>query len=675
MTYRPHLDGIRAIAVMAVVLYHANVPGLPGGFVGVDVFFVISGYLITGLLLRELETTGSISLVNFVERRVRRLAPALFVVVLATLVAAMIWLSPIGGEQQGVAKSAIAVVLLWANVYFWQHTGGYFDAPTDSFPLLHTWTLSVEEQFYLLWPLLLLAAGWWARRRGLVPARAVLGLLLAIFACSLAACIWFTWSQPQAAFFLMPFRAWEFAAGGATVLLLRWQREPGLVSETIAMSGLLAVLASIVGLSHDLVFPGWLALFPVLGAAALIYGSEVNPQGPTAKLLALKPMVFLGLISYSLYLWHWPMLSIVGTVAADGPDLQRGIALCAIAVALAWLTFRYVEQPIRKKRAAIMASQARTLAMGASMMACLFCLAAGLGVWAKFVWPRLPANAEQVASYAGLSGAELDCKSSRVIWQPDGRQGGCVLGDRSRPVKILLWGDSHAGHLKPIGEALAQDWGASTILRHMLSCPPVLDLVLKDRADFDSARCVEFNREVFADLRARTTIDLVILSARWVNYAGGKDGVPHLSAALQRTVAQIEALGARVVVLGPGAEFRYRVPECLRRRSELECELPIVEAERRRATAMAAFSGLAGTPKLIVIDPFQYLCDETRCNVRQGINPLYIDSNHLSTTGARKLVSAFVAAGRKLVPLAQRQMRSYELEASRSGAALESPSD
>jgi peptidoglycan/LPS O-acetylase OafA/YrhL len=646
MTYRPHLDGIRAIAVLAVVLYHAHVPGFPGGFVGVDVFFVISGYLITGLLQREFERTSDISIMRFVERRIRRLAPALFVVLLATLLAGLVWLSPIGGEQQGLAKSAIATVLLSANHYFWLHTGGYFDAPTESYPLLHTWTLSVEEQFYLVWPWLILAFGAWARLRGLTSLRASLHLLLVVFASSLAACVWFTNEHQQATFFLMPFRAWEFAAGGAVFELLRLKRPRPFASESIAILGLTAVLASVFVLSNAMAFPGWIAMLPVLGSAALIYGSEANPQGSVARLLSLRPMVTVGLISYSLYLWHWPVLTIARIALIGDLSVGRSLVLCLASTVLAWLTYRYIEQPIRTRRLPLMASQPRTFVAGATMMSVLVLTALGIGLWAKVIWTRQPGNAAIAARFAAIRKPEWDCQPTGQVRGKDGADRGCLIGPAG-DVKILLWGDSHAGQLGPVLKALATARGVSSLLRYAPACPPALGFkpFVSDRQNQD---CLSFNRDVLADFRERGTVDTVILSAHWMGYMGNAAHMQELTESLSRTISELQSANVHIVLMAPGVDFHYEVPACLVRRGEADCGLTRSEAQSERAPAMLVIDSIVRKyPGVVLVDPLDYMCTKDKCPIRRGQDVAYSDSHHLSIAGAKQLIPAFLATQRR----------------------------
>ena len=309
--YRPEIDGLRAVAVVLVVLYHVGVPGITGGFVGVDVFFVISGYLITSLLVLEAETRGRISLSSFYARRIRRLFPALMVVVLATLLLGAIWLLPVFSEQTDLAKSAIATAFYVSNVYFWLFTGDYFGAPAALEPLLHTWTLAVEEQFYLFWPLLIIGALRLGRIRQTDLKRDLLKAVAVLFVISFVIGVWQTAASPRAAFYLMPARAWEFAVGGIVALILpREKRSAPTGAGWLSAVGLLVIIGSAVYLDDKAPFPGFNALMPTLGACAVIAGGALNQKSLAVRFLTTRPMVLIGLWSYSWYLWHWPLLAI-----------------------------------------------------------------------------------------------------------------------------------------------------------------------------------------------------------------------------------------------------------------------------------------------------------------------------------------------------------------------------
>ena len=327
LPYQPQIDGLRAVAVLSVVLYHFGVPGLPGGFTGVDVFFVISGFLIGGILWRERQATGRMALGRFYLRRIRRLAPAYFAMLAATALAAWFVLLPFEFREFG--KEAIAATLWLSNVLFFR-SAGYFDPGAEAKPLLHTWSLSVEEQFYLILPLTLILLARWPRLT--IPA------LGAAWAASLAACVALTPAQPDATFYLFPFRAWELLTGVLLAILgARWRGHAA-----ASLLGLLLVGGAVLLIPPGAGFPGWVALVPVAGTALVL--SSLGHDNPVNRALALPPLVGVGLISYSLYLWHWPVLILS---RAWGGPLPAPVWL-AVALVLSWASWRWVERPFRR---------------------------------------------------------------------------------------------------------------------------------------------------------------------------------------------------------------------------------------------------------------------------------------------------------------------------------------
>jgi peptidoglycan/LPS O-acetylase OafA/YrhL len=337
MNYRPDIDGLRTMAVLPVVFYHAGVTGFTGGFVGVDIFFVISGFLITTIIHREL-AEGRFSILRFYERRARRILPALFAVTVASLVAGWFLLTPADYDQMG--QSILSALLFVSNMWFWQNSGGYFDGGTDYLPMLHTWSLAVEEQFYIFFPLLLMALYRFARRL-LVPA------ILVLVIGSLILAAWATPHMPSASFYLLPTRIWELGMGALLALGLVRTEAPRVLRETIGALGLVCVLVPVFLYDSTTEFPGLAALPPVLGAAALIWAGTVGPV-MASRLLSLRPMVWIGLISYSLYLWHWPVMAFVRnrifTVELEPIWLMATVLTSVLA---GWISWRFVERPFR----------------------------------------------------------------------------------------------------------------------------------------------------------------------------------------------------------------------------------------------------------------------------------------------------------------------------------------
>ena len=433
VTYRPDIDGLRAIAVLSVVAYHADAALLPGGFAGVDVFFVISGFLITSLLVQSL-ADETFSAATFYARRLRRLLPSLVVVLAAAAVAGWAWLLPGELVQLGthIASSAVFVT----NFVLWGEAG-YFDAAAADKPLLHLWSLGVEEQFYLLWPALLWIT--WRRAR---PLAIVAGVAVLSFAANVATTHW----APAAAFYWPTSRVWELAVGAVLACL------PAAVAnaaaaprarDVCALAGVLLLAAGLALLRGDAAFPGWWAVLPVAGTACLI------AAGPHALLnravLAHRGLVFIGLTSYPLYLWHWPMLTFARLVSGGRTPAPVTAALVAAAVLLAWLSYRCVEVPLRHRRS-------RWIVPGlAGALACAGAAGLALRVQADSLPRRLPADVQALADFTYRPEAIY---RERVCYlmpdqPPSALAPECTESAPADRPLVVLWGDSHAAHLYP----------------------------------------------------------------------------------------------------------------------------------------------------------------------------------------------------------------------------------
>ena len=339
MKYRAEIDGLRALAVLPVILFHAGFETFSGGFVGVDVFFVISGYLITTIILIDLDH-GQFSLLNFYERRIRRIIPALFLVMLVCILFAWFWLLPV--DMKDFSQSLVAVSVFASNILFWQESG-YFDTAADLKPLLHTWSLGVEEQFYVLYPLLLMYL-WWLGRRWLAA------VLLGLFFVSLTAAQWASNAMPTAGFYLLPTRGWELLLGAFVAFYLSRADRSGFsvrLSEFAGCLGVILILYSIFVFSEGTPFPGLYALVPTVGTLLVIlFASQRTVVG---QFLGSRVFVGIGLISYSAYLWHQPLFAFARHRSLTEPDLFLYALLSVAALVLAYLSWRFVELPIRNK--------------------------------------------------------------------------------------------------------------------------------------------------------------------------------------------------------------------------------------------------------------------------------------------------------------------------------------
>jgi peptidoglycan/LPS O-acetylase OafA/YrhL len=643
--HRRDIDGLRAVAVLAVVAFHVGIPETTGGFVGVDVFFVISGFLITGLIAREVARTASVALAEFYARRVRRLLPALATVVAATLVLAALVLMPLG-SQQALARSAFATAVFASNLYFWNASGDYFAEQSGAQPLLHTWSLGVEEQYYLVWPLLLLIVAIACRRRGWGFARLAAPVLAALFVGSLIASLFATARAPFTAFYLTPFRAWEFASGGLLALLAP-VRLPLAVAEALGALGLAAILASVVTFTAATAFPGWAALLPVLGATALIAAGSGAEQPRVSRWLGLPPLFALGQLSYSWYLWHWPLLVLVRAHALGERALARDALVAVVALGLAALTYRYVENTVRYGRPGPFASTRGTLVVGLALSAGVAALGLGAGVQA--------ARLEKSAQAAGLA----DDAPEEV--------GGCQGGDcLKRPwgasPGLVVWGDSHAARLLPLAVAFAAERGVGVLQRTSPGCPPLSEVIPTRQDGLPNVACGAFNDAVQRELqelaragRARA----VLLVGRWPNYLDpppGEGGLPRrlcengqvldregsiraLAQGLRARVAELRAAGVRVLVVAPLPEFPWSVPACAAQRGGKQCVLDRPAAEAQRAAALEAVrAALDVSPEVRLFDGFDAFCDARKCDSARGGRVLFADEHHLSRRGAELLL-------------------------------------
>jgi len=655
--YRPDIDGLRAVAVAAVVLFHAGF-GVGGGFVGVDVFFVISGYLITAHLLDDL-AADRFSILTFYERRARRILPALFVMMAGTAAGAVLFLPH---DLKLLAQTAAATALSLSNVYFFDHTG-YFDLDAAATPFLHTWSLAVEEQFYLLFPMLLWALsrlnrGAWTRRRGIAT-----GLLL-VWAGSFVLSAVQTASAPRAAFYLPTSRAWELLTGSLAAFCITtgaplpdWLR--GRASrETAALLGVVLILAPMLLLTERSAFPGWNALCPCLGAALVILSGAGAQDAPTmaARLLGTRPFVALGLISYSLYLWHWPLLALSRYYAPEPPGPWMRAALVLAALALAIASWRWVEQPFRSRR--ILADRRGVFAAAGAAIA--VALVASLAVTITRGAPqRLPPAAIALAAGEDDYNPYRDrCFAVTAADMAAGRS--CRIGVRdSRPPSLIVWGDSHADALMAGFDAQARAHGVWGIDAAHRSCPPLLDVEVRETDRYD---CPALNAAVLA-LIERLDIRTVVLVARWGGYAEGRRYFAPLpvitlsderrgvaddqrlhgdravfTAALQRTVVRLRAEGRRVYLVGPIPEVDRPVAGALALAKALN--RPAAFAPTRAAYAarqtfvLEALRRTAAKGEAVVIDPAQTLCAQDPCRLIADGRPLYYDADHLSRHGA-----------------------------------------
>ena len=524
MKYRKEIDGLRAVAVVPVILFHAGVSVFSGGYVGVDVFFVISGYLITSILIED-RMAGTYSVLGFYERRARRILPALFVVLLSCLPFAYMWIPPYPLED--FSRSLAFAALFASNVHFLEH-GGYFDVSADLRPLLHTWSLAVEEQFYLIFPAILFVLGGFVKRRYLIGLG---GLALA----SLVLAEWAGRAYPAQNFYFTPSRLWELLAGSLCAVIL-FRRDP-VAHQGLAALGLCMIVGAMIGFHEGIPTPSTYTLVPVMGTCLIIL--YAGPSTYVARLLSVWPVVGIGLISYSAYLWHQPLFAFARIRFPLGlPDwVMLGLALGAFG--LAWLTWRFVEQPFRGRAPKLLPSRLGILSVSAVAIAVL---ATG-GLWVKQNDGIPSRMTKDTSPFLACMQIQTTQHEAGDLCPGQGTSLGrplCMAYEgRENGPKIALLGDSHARTLLPGFEGLSQEHDATVLLGDLAGCPPLLGVYLS-RGGREALDC-EATMQRLADEIITEGADTVFLIARWSHYASGVYDGPDPKYKLTRTA------GARIV--------------------------------------------------------------------------------------------------------------------------------
>lgn len=658
--FRTDVQGLRAIAVGLVLLYHAGLPFLPGGYTGVDVFFVISGFLISSHLLEAIERDGRIDFGRFYARRALRILPASFAVAVLTAGAVIAFAPPL--TVPGGLQDALATVLYAPNIWFANQEADYLADHAPS-PFQHYWSLGVEEQFYLLWPVLLLHIALFVRRRRVAVALAI----AAVAGMSFAACVLLTQAQQPLAFFLLPTRAWELLVGAivAVALLGGVPRLSARLRAAGGWVGVAAILAGAVLFDETTVFPGAAAALPVAGTALVLLCGSGDPRGGPSAMLSIRPMQFIGLISYSLYLVHWPLLTIPRSIVGfDRPLPLWSTMLLGVflAVPLAYLLFRFVEQPLRAPRSLTLRRPAFTL-LGTGVVTAV--IAASLVVGGKWAGeqplkggqavapaPAFPTDPPTATKFvpANLTPSLDDVDGDIPPVYPDGCHHDtetvavqdCVYGSRDSSRSVVLFGDSHSAQWLPALEELAQVREGFAIHSYTKSsCPAVEVTVLVKNLTYDA--CDTWRAAVLDAIRVDPP-DLVVTSS-YSGYAlaghpKGADRVGRWSDGLQRTVKGLTDAGIDVLVIADTPRFESAPAVCVSshltdvdacagaRSTVLD---PVLAAAERDASVASGgrFADLTG-----------YICGKTTCPAIIDDLLVYRDVNHLTATFVRYLAPA-----------------------------------
>jgi peptidoglycan/LPS O-acetylase OafA/YrhL len=613
--YRPDIDGLRAVAILPVVFFHVGITGISGGYVGVDVFFVISGYVIAQSLLSDLRE-GRFSVLSFYERRARRILPAFIVMAGACFLAALAALPP--PDMADFSKSLAFSSAFASNIFFWKNSG-YFEAAALTRPLLHTWSLSVEEQYYLFVPLLLSITYKYASR-----------LMFAVFAVaavvSLALCIFAVDKAPTASFFLLPTRAWELLLGALLVLKPAHRQLPARVSDSLGFLGAAFIVVSVVTYNDTTAFPGAAALLPTVGAALIILVGT-DRVTPVSRLLSWRPLVLIGLVSYSLYLVHWPIIVFTRYATLKDPDLAQQCLIVLGSFTLAFLSWRFVERPFR--RSGSFAPRPAILAASVIALAGVVALGA-LGVAKKGFAERYPDYVDAMQAARRTGGTAQSWKENVCFLQNQAADAWnaseCVrtVGAQGNAV---LWGDSFAAHYVPGLVANESRLSRNIIQYTFAGCPPILDY-----ESYARPGCADFNRRIF-EVVERFHADVVILSCRWDQVRTRGFG------GLHDTVQALQKKGLRVFVIGQSPTYAFDVAHLAVRHAGLRpddsaaWEISFDPAVNRVVADAAGAS--------TYIDALSPVCSGRTCDYMRSASLLYFDYGHFTQIGSELAVRTY----------------------------------
>ena len=623
---------MRAIAVLSVVVFHAFPAYLPGGFAGVDVFFVISGFLISSIIFKGLDS-GAFSIRTFYERRVRRIFPSLLTVLIFCLVIGWFVLLPDEYRRLGLHSAGGASFI--ANLIFWDEAG-YFDARAHSKPLLHLWSLGVEEQFYVVWPLLtMLLWRWLPRHKWLV----VGGIVLASFALNIA----LKDHLPEAAFYSPLTRLWELLAGALLALHAQRVASPAqrmrIHPDALSVLGIALLAVAFMVIDKDKSFPGWWAVLPVLGTTLVILAgvrSRVNALG-----LGSRPLVWVGLISYPLYLWHWPLLTYAYIIEGATPSIAIRCIAVALSVLLAWGSWRFIETPVRKSK-------------GSTAFGVLLCLGVMIAALSYMVYlkdglpKRMTAYTERLAELAWNVDkiSERSCKER--FTQPELSY--CLESTPGAAHQVALVGDSFANQYFVALSARYQRLNMSMVNLGRGQCPVLRGIETTRPVNYS---CEAISNYVLDYVLSTPEVETVIIADRWRRDVGGNlkhrrlptesDPATILQAGLEDTVAELLAAGKRVVIVSGTPELPYVARSCVRfrpfylsnREHKDRCAMPRRGYEKyARAYKQVLANVKAKYPAVLVVDPAVPLCDQEWCHGRVDGRLMFRDSSHFSHAGA-----------------------------------------
>lgn len=657
--YRGDIEGLRAVAILLVVACHAKVPGLGGGYVGVDVFFVLSGYLITALLVQDIRTDGRIRFASFYARRLRRLLPALLLMLACVSVLGAIVLAP--GGQAPQATAAASAALWFSNVHFAFSTLDYFGPAAGTNLFLHTWSLGVEEQFYLLWPLLLAAlAGAWRGRVRFSIARLKIAML-AIAAASLALCIYWTNASQALAFYMMPARAWQFALGALTLLYLPHTAGKRQESERVASGGGMRALAGWLGwlgigmilaasvlFDAETAYPGFRAILPSVGTAAVLAAGAVTSRAGASRLLSWRPMQAIGHVSYSWYLWHWPVLLLGAALLFPQQSADRA-CLVVLSLVIAVLSYRLVESPIRRNARLIL--RPRIMIFGA--LAIMVIANAGALYWyaAAGSWANLPLQRQYHDAHVDapiIYLKSLDCGD----WVLNTEVHVCEFGSPHAAHTVVLMGDSLAGQWFPAVARVFDkpDWRLLVLTKS--ACPMVDFPVFYARIGREYTECGVWRGKALAYV-ASVKPDVVVLSS----FATGAFDRQHWVSGTTDVLKVFDRHTKRVFLLRATPRLPFDGPDCLAARQWRPaflvphdgCVAPAYS--RQNADVYSWLSQAAGRfDNVSMIDMNELICPKGICAAERQGRIVFRDNQHLTASFARSLGEAMAKKMDALLP-------------------------
>ncbi|PZQ45558.1 MAG: hypothetical protein DI551_06970 [Micavibrio aeruginosavorus] len=624
LKYRPDIDGLRAIAVLLVLLCHGKFSAFAGGFVGVDIFFVISGYLITSIIYKSVQE-GTFSVSDFYVRRIRRIMPALLTVLfVTTLIASLIFL-PKEFARYGLSLAATASFS--SNILFWRESG-YFDASAWLKPLLHTWSLSIEEQFYIFFPIIVALHLKYLPRffnfsvcAGIILSLALSQILLVV-------------DKQAASYFNLPTRAWELLIGSALAIGIIPFHVNKAWANVIAGIGIILVLASGI-FTKPVMFPGINALYPTIGAAMILYACG-QQETFVSQFLSLKPSVFVGRISYSLYLWHWPVLVFSQYYLVVDISWWQSIILLLFSAFLAFLSWKYIEQPARSPD-----FHPKRLSLFVTTFFALFVfIALGMSIYYSKGMPQRfsPDVLEAANATKGLDKEFQKIGAGTIM----------ALGDSSaKDFSFIVWGDSHANSISPAYEIIGQNQNRKGYLTKYAGCFPSTDKTMPSKP-----ACLDFNTKVATLLAENPTIKNVYLTARWsayprwwgdgINPAGTPESLMLLKQGLLHTIKTMKSQGIDVVIMAEVPQvYNYDVASVIARNmhfgNNIDIRPTINDYNESQKYVMPILEEVARSQHIRLIRPDTFMCEKEKCDISRNKKTLYFDADHLSTNGARAI--------------------------------------